>query len=133
MSHYRTGPALPGVAFVTGGGRGLGLAIALSFAKEGARGIVLFDILPDETMASAKETVEKFLIKGGQCLTVRGSVTEEADLEAAVAKTVETFGRLDYAANFAGTYAASCLKNPNSIVTVRNLRTPCSSRGYSIG
>lgn len=107
MSHYRSAPALPGVAFITGGGRGLGLAIAQSFAKEGARGIVLFDIQPDEQMTAAKASVEQFLIKEGQCLTIRGSVTEEQDLEAAVAKTVETFGRLDYAANFAGTYDMS--------------------------
>jgi NAD(P)-dependent dehydrogenase (short-subunit alcohol dehydrogenase family) len=92
----------PGIAFVTGGARGLGLAIAQSFAKEGARGIVLFDILSDDVMTAAKASVEQFQIKGGRCLTVKGDVTKEEDLEAAVAKTVEDFGRLDYAANFAG-------------------------------
>lgn len=102
MSHYRAAPVCPGVAFITGGARGLGLAIAQSFAKEGARGIVLFDVQQDDVMSNAKAAVEQYLIKDGKCLTIRGDVTKESDLEEAVAKTVSEFGRLDYAANFAG-------------------------------
>lgn len=102
MSHYRSAPVCPGVAFITGGGRGLGLAIAQSFAKEGARGVVMFDIQPDDVMVAAKASVEQFLIKDGKCLTLRGDVTKEADLEAAIEKVVKEFGRLDYCANFAG-------------------------------
>lgn len=132
MSHHRSGPALPGVAFVTGGGRGLGLAIAQSFAKEGARGVVLFDIQPDDIMEAAKATVEKFLIKEGQCLTIRGSVTEEQDLEAAVAKTVDTFGRLDYAANFAGMYGTSFSFESSSKADIRNQRPISGNGGHSV-
>jgi len=102
MSHYRSGPILPGVAFITGGARGLGLAIAQSFAKEGARGIVLFDIQPQETMDLAVASVEKFLSKDARCIAIRGDVTKESELEDAVATTVKEFGRLDYSANFAG-------------------------------
>ncbi|KAK5080260.1 hypothetical protein LTR05_008708 [Lithohypha guttulata] len=102
MSHHRSAPICPGVAFITGGARGLGLAIAQSFAKEGARGIVLFDIQPDDIMNAAKATIEQYMVEGGKCLTFRGDVTVEEDLEAAVAQTVDEFGRLDYAANFAG-------------------------------
>ncbi|KAJ9655654.1 hypothetical protein H2198_005552 [Neophaeococcomyces mojaviensis] len=106
MSHYRSAPLLPGVAFITGGGRGLGLAIAQSFAKEGARGVVIFDIQPDDVMAGAVASVEQFLTKDSsvqpRCIAIRGDVTKEADLEAAVAQTVTEFGRLDYSANFAG-------------------------------
>lgn len=102
MSHYRSAPICPGVAFITGGARGLGLAIALSFAKEGARGVVLFDIQPEDVMNNAKAAVEQFLIKDGKCLTIRGDVTKESDLEDAIAKVVAEFGRLDYSANFAG-------------------------------
>lgn len=99
---------LPGVAFITGGARGLGLAIAQSFAKEGARGIVLFDILPDDIMTAARASVEDLQVQGGRCVAIQGDVTKEEDLEAAVAKTVEEFGRLDYAANFAGWYVKCC-------------------------
>lgn len=102
MSHYRSAPILPGTAFITGGARGLGLAIAQSFAKEGARGIALFDIQPPDTMAGARAAVEQFLAPGGRCITIHGDVTQEHDLERAMATVVREFGRLDYAANFAG-------------------------------
>lgn len=102
MSHYRSAPILPGVAFITGGARGLGLAIAQSFAKEGARGIVLFDIQPPDAMAAAKASVEQFLVPDGKCLTIHGDVTQESELEGAMETVVREFGRLDYAANFAG-------------------------------
>jgi NAD(P)-dependent dehydrogenase (short-subunit alcohol dehydrogenase family) len=54
----RTGPLAPGVAFITGGARGLGNAIAVSFAKEGARGVAIVDIQDEETFAAGKKAVE---------------------------------------------------------------------------
>lgn len=60
MSHFRSGPVAPGIAFVTGGARGLGNAIAVSFAKEGSKGIALVDIQDDKTFQEGKEAVEKF-------------------------------------------------------------------------
>lgn len=56
----RSGSLAPGVAFVTGGARGLGNAIAVSFAREGARGVVLVDIQDDKTFAEGKAAVEAF-------------------------------------------------------------------------
>lgn len=54
----RTGPLAPGFAFVTGGARGLGNAIAVSFAREGAKGVALVDILDDDAFAEGKQAVE---------------------------------------------------------------------------
>lgn len=54
----RTGPLAPSVAFITGGARGHGNAIAVSFAKEGARGVVLVDIQDSATFAKGKKNVE---------------------------------------------------------------------------
>lgn len=54
---YRTGPNAPGVAFITGGARGLGNAIARSFAKDGARAIVIVDILED-ALEEGKQNIE---------------------------------------------------------------------------
>jgi NAD(P)-dependent dehydrogenase (short-subunit alcohol dehydrogenase family) len=54
---YRTGPNTPGVAFITGGARGLGNAIARSFAKDGARAVVIVDILED-ALQEGKKRVE---------------------------------------------------------------------------
>lgn len=59
-SQQRSGAIAPGIAFITGGARGLGNAIAQSFAKEGARGIALIDIGDEKTFQSGKEAVEKF-------------------------------------------------------------------------
>jgi NAD(P)-dependent dehydrogenase (short-subunit alcohol dehydrogenase family) len=47
-----------GVAFVTGGARGLGLAVALSFAREGCSGVAIIDVLPDDVLAAAKSEIE---------------------------------------------------------------------------
>ena len=54
----RSGPVAPGVAFITGGARGLGNAIAVSFAKEGARGVAIVDIQDEETFSAGKKLVE---------------------------------------------------------------------------
>ncbi|KAF2463058.1 NAD(P)-binding protein [Lindgomyces ingoldianus] len=95
----RSGPLAPGIAFITGGARGLGNAIAVSFAKEGASGVAIVDIQHDVTFQEGRKKVEEF---GCECLTIRADVTKEEDMERAVKEAVEKFGRIDYAANFAG-------------------------------
>lgn len=64
----RSGPLAPGVAFITGGARGLGNAIAVSFAKEGARGVVIVDIQDKATFAEGKKNVEDV---GSEVLTLQ--------------------------------------------------------------
>ena len=56
----RSGPLAPGVAFITGGARGLGNAVAVAFAKEGATAVVLVDIQNEDTFAKGKRSVEEF-------------------------------------------------------------------------
>lgn len=60
----RSGPVAPGIAFITGGARGLGNAIAISFAKEGAAGVVIVDILND-ALQQGKKNVESYGTKAG--------------------------------------------------------------------
>lgn len=54
----RSGSNAPGIAFVTGGARGLGNAIAVSFAREGAKAVAIIDIQDDETFNQGKRNVE---------------------------------------------------------------------------
>lgn len=85
------------VALVTGAARGLGRVTALAFAAEGAR-VAFTDI--DEP--GGQETLHLVRKAGGEGLFLRSDVRVEAEVEAAVAKTVEAYGRLDCAVNNAG-------------------------------
>ena len=82
------------VAVVTGGANGIGRAIALRLAEEGAR-VALGDI--DET--GLARTAEAITAAGGQVTTLVGDVTEEAPAEALIAAAVDRFGRLDILVN----------------------------------
>lgn len=79
------------VAFITGGGSGLGLATAKRFLEEGAK-VVIFDYNPDSQQV-ADELGATF---------VKGDVSKAEEVEAAVKTTVETYGRLDIAVASAG-------------------------------
>ena len=85
------------VAFVTGAASGIGRATALAFAREGAN-VVVADI----DQQGSQDTVRMIEVLGGQALAVSCDVTSGADVKAALTKTVERFGRLDYAFNNAG-------------------------------
>jgi NAD(P)-dependent dehydrogenase (short-subunit alcohol dehydrogenase family) len=83
------------VAIVAGGTKGIGLGIALEFAREGAR--VVIGGRNAETGAAGVKEIEQ---AGGEALFVKCDVAELADLDAIVEAAVEHFGRLDiYVAN----------------------------------
>jgi 3-oxoacyl-[acyl-carrier protein] reductase len=82
---------------VTGGAQGIGKAIALVLAREGAR-VAISDI----NLERAQETCREIEALGKQALAVGGSVADAKAAEAMVEKTVEAFGGLDILVNNAG-------------------------------
>jgi NAD(P)-dependent dehydrogenase (short-subunit alcohol dehydrogenase family) len=85
------------VAFVTGGGSGIGRETALLFAKDGAK-VMVADVVPQ----GAEDTVRMIRDGGGAGEFVIGDVSNSQDIQRMVAATVEKLGRLDYAVNNAG-------------------------------
>ena len=84
------------MALVTGAASGIGEAAARLFAERGAR-VALIDL--DEAGEGVAETIRA---AGGEALFVAADVAEDEQVERAVAKTIEAFGRLDCAYNNAG-------------------------------
>ncbi len=85
------------VALVTGSGRGIGRAIALKLASEGARVVV-----NDLDAAPAEETVADIIRAGGEALACVGSVSEAGFAERIVATAMDAWGDLHIIVNNAG-------------------------------
>lgn len=85
------------VAFVTGAGSGIGKAIALLYAKEGAK-VVVSDINDEHGNAVVKEITDH----GGTAFYVHANTAKAEDVENLIRATVEKYGRLDIACNNAG-------------------------------
>jgi len=85
------------VAFVTGAASGIGRATAAAFAAEGARVAIL-----DRTEDALHQTADTVRNAGGEVLTLACDVSKAEEVEAAVARTVERFARMDIAFNNAG-------------------------------
>lgn len=83
-------------AIVTGGGSGIGRAVCLRFAEEGAE-VAIFDMNPD----GAQETVRFIEAAGGRAAAHRVDITDRAQVDAAVAKVAEG-GNIDILVNNAG-------------------------------
>ena len=89
------------VAFITGGGDGIGRATAERFAEEGAK-VVIAEIDGALGPAAAQSAKSRAGNSGGDAVFVQCDVTERKSVEAALAETVKRYGRLDILHNNAG-------------------------------
>jgi len=85
------------VALITGGSSGIGRAIAMFFAAEGA-----LVVIAARNEARGSETVETIAKSGGQAIFVTCDVRKAEDCQKAVERTVDAFGRLNVLVNNAG-------------------------------
>ena len=85
------------VALVTGAGSGIGRAVALRFAREGAR-----VACADRVVEAARDTARAIAEAGGQSLALAVDVTDPAGCERAVRETLEAFGGLTTLVNAVG-------------------------------
>jgi len=85
------------VAVVTGGGRGIGRAICLAFAKEGCHLVVAADV-----EGEVDEVADLVRASGQRAMSAKVDVTEPAEVQSLAERTVEEFGRVDIFVNNAG-------------------------------
>lgn len=88
------------VAIVTGGGRGIGKAIALAYAREGAN-VAVVARSPEEIAETASEIEQT----GRRGLAVQADVSDPSDVDRLVKTVLETFGQVDILFNAAGVRA----------------------------
>src|SRR5437667_3337702 len=102
------------VAVVTGASKGIGAAIALRFAAEGAAVVVNYS----SSKEGADRVVSEITGNGGKAVAVQANLAKEADIRRLFAETKKAFGRLDVLVNNAGIYEFAPLEN----VTVEHFR-----------
>ncbi|QEH34783.1 General stress protein 39 [Aquisphaera giovannonii] len=94
-SYKGTGKLAGKSAIITGGDSGIGRAVALAFAREGAD--VLISYLNEES--DARETARMVEASGRKCIAVAGDIQQEGHCRALVERAVEEFGKVDILVN----------------------------------
>lgn len=85
------------IAIVTGGSGGIGGAISLAFAKEGAKVVIA-----DRNEIKAREVMDDIKKEGGECLFVRTDVSRSGEVDNMVKATLDEFNRIDILVSNAG-------------------------------
>lgn len=105
------------IVFITGGDSGIGRAVALLFAKEGAKVAIAY--LSEHR--DAEETQRLVETENGECLLLPGDLSKEINCRRAVAKAVKKFGKIDVLINNAAVHYES--KKLEDITTEQLLKT----------
>jgi NAD(P)-dependent dehydrogenase (short-subunit alcohol dehydrogenase family) len=86
------------VVLITGGNSGIGLATARAFARQGSK-----IVIAARGVKAGEQAAHEIVSSGSEAVFIRADMAKPEEIEALVSKTVETFGRLDYAFNNAAT------------------------------
>jgi NAD(P)-dependent dehydrogenase (short-subunit alcohol dehydrogenase family) len=97
MSYKGSGKLSGRVAVITGGDSGIGRAVAIAFAREGAD--ILISYLNEQEDADARETAHYVEEAGRRCALVPGDIAEAAQCRTVIDRAVQEFGRIDILVN----------------------------------
>jgi NAD(P)-dependent dehydrogenase (short-subunit alcohol dehydrogenase family) len=127
---YRASGKLQGkVAMITGGDSGIGRAVAVAFAREGANIAVLYYDEHDD----AKETARLVEESGRECLLINGEIGKEPFCQRAVNATIKRFGQLDVLVNNAAEqHPQKSIADIESIQLERTFRTNIFAMFYLV-
>jgi len=84
------------VTIITGGDSGIGRAVAIAYAKEGAKVVVVHHISESDDAMVVKKTIEEI---GGECLLIEGDLAKPQFINEIVSKTLEKFGKINILVN----------------------------------
>jgi len=91
------------VAIITGGGYGIGKAIAKAFVQEGATVVLAATTLP-----KLQETVKELQAMGGKAVAIQTDVSDEKQVTRMVSETIKAFGKIDILVNNSGIGGPTC-------------------------
>jgi NAD(P)-dependent dehydrogenase (short-subunit alcohol dehydrogenase family) len=116
------------IAVITGGDSGIGKAVAVSYAMNGASVAILY-LNEKEDAKSTKKFIEKHT--GGKCLAIQCNIEKEKNCIKAIKKVIRIFGRIDILVNNAGIqYPQESIKEISSSQLERTFRTNVFSMFY---
>jgi len=107
------------VAIITGGGKGIGKAIAKAFVAEGAAVVIAAT-----TLEKLEEAVKEFKGMGGKAMAIQTDITDEKQVIRMVSETIRAFGKIDILVNNSGIGGPTCnvvdlkLEDWNQIIAV---------------